>query len=112
MKHTTPNLQAALDAIDAANRESRRQYAENIPTGALLDYLTTDSFCLPIQRAARWVIADRANDASTWFLMREIMVQLRRRFSRETNYAGHANTTAHRNVFRAVARLHKEQRHD
>lgn len=111
MTYTTPNLQAALAAIDAANRASRRQYAENMPVDALLKYLTSDGFALPIQRAARWCVADQSNEASTWFLLREIMVQLRRRFNKQYSYTIHvASTTAHHNAFRAVARLHMEQR--
>lgn len=107
---TSPALQRALNAIDASNRQSRRVFGADMPREALLKWLTCDSFCQPIQSAARWVQAEPNNPAASDMLMRAIMAQLRRRFRRETRSMRLADTTTHRNVFRAVARIHMEQR--
>ena len=105
-------LQAALADITASVRESRREYARNMPADALIAWLTTDSFCKPVQRAARWVMAEPRSTAPTYLLMHRIMRQLRRRFRGEIQSARLANTAAHHNAFRAVARLHMGQRNE
>ena len=104
------SLQAALDSIAASVRQSRREFGESMPTEAILNWLTSDSFARPIQLEARCVIAEPNNSGASWFLMRAIMGQLRRRFRGEVRSARLANTTAHRNAFRAVARINREQK--
>ena len=103
-------MQTALNEIPASNRQSRREFGEILPREALLTWLTSDSFCQPVQRAARWVIGEPHNSGATWFLMRAIMAQLRRRFRGDTRSMRLANTTAHRNAFRAVAQINQDQR--
>ena len=103
-------MQAALDSIAARNRQSRREFGESMPADALITWLTSDSFAKPIQSAARWVMAEPENPAANDMLLRAIMGQLRRRFRGEVRSARLANTTAHRNAFRAVARINREQK--
>lgn len=100
---------SALERI-LQNMSESRPYAERCTYDECLEWMSGNSFPDHIQRAARWVKADRANpDASRW-LMKRLMAAIRLSYTTKLRYAGFVDRHELRGCFRAVAREYLKQR--
>lgn len=106
MTSTTPALAAYESGADQRTREERRDFAERTDLDALLKWLLSDSFALPVQRAAMWLAADPLNPKASLEVYRELWAAHRR----NANWSRLAPRREIRKAITAVAKIHGEQR--
>lgn len=100
----------AMEAYEAGAgqrcREERRNFAERTDLDTLLKWLLSDSFALPVQRAAMWLAADPLNPRASLEVYRELWAAHRR----NSNWSRLAPRREIRKAITAVAKVHGEQR--
>lgn len=103
---TAPAMEAYEAAAGERSYEARRRFAETITRDDLVKWLLSDSFALPVQRAAMWLDADPLNPSASLEVYKELWAAHRR----NANWSRLAPRREIRKAITAVAKIHADQR--
>lgn len=99
-------------AAGQRSRAARRRYAETVSRDGLLKYLSSESFAMPVRRAAMWAVADQLNPEAGLELLRALWTEYRRNMAGDYRLGRSAigSTFNLRKNLSAVVRLYRNQR--